>query len=109
MNKLLIATVVSILGHIVGWFYMRAQFKWDIARGLPWIILGGIPMNILFYYGTRWYYDYFGDYWYVRPIGFGMATVVFGVLTWLILDGTPDFKTLLSIALSAIVIAIQLS
>ena len=109
MNKLYMAMAISIIGHIVGWFYMQAQFRWDIARSLPWIIFGGIQTSIFFYYGTRWYYEYFGDYWYIRPIGFGMATITFGVLTWLVLGGTPDFKTWISIVLSAIIIVIQLS
>jgi hypothetical protein len=38
-----------------------------------------------------------------------MATITFGVLTWLVLGGTPDFKTWVSIALSVIIIVIQLS
>ena len=100
---------ISIIGHIVGWFYMQAQFRWDVARSLPWIIFGGIPTSIFFYYGTRWYYEYFQNYWYVRPIGFGMATFVFGIMTWLMLNETPDLRTWISIGLAVVIIVIQLS
>ena len=109
MNKLLIATVVSMLGHITGWFYMQAQFKWEFSKSYWWIILGGIPISFAFYYSTRWYYEHFERYWYVRPIGFGMATIVFSFLTWMILSEVPDTKTWVCVMLSAIIIFIQLS
>tara|TARA_B100000287_G_scaffold216277_1_gene204091 strand:+ start:590 stop:934 length:345 start_codon:yes stop_codon:yes gene_type:complete len=109
MNKLWLAMGISLLGHIVAWFHMQAQFRWEWAKSVWWVILGGIPVSFAFYYGTRWYYEYFGNYWYVRPIGFGMATIVFGFLTWLMLGESPDIRTWISIVLSAVIILIQLS
>ena len=113
---------ISFLGHIVAWFHMQAQFRWEWAKSVWWVLLGGIPVSFAFYYGTRWYYEYFNNYWYVRPIGFGMATFVFGILTWLILHEvpfgfltwamlgeSPDLRTWVSIILSIIIIIIQLS
>ena len=72
-------------------------------------MLGGIPISFAFYYGTRWYYEYFGNYWYVRPIGFGMATIVFTFLTYFILNEIPDTRTTISLILSVIIIMIQIS
>ncbi len=109
MNKLLLALGVSFIGHIIAWFHMQGQFKYEWAKSIYWIALGGVPISFCFYYGTKWYYEYFGNYWYVRPIGFGMATLVFGILTWMILGETPDNRTLISLFLSVVIIAIQLS
>ncbi len=109
MNKLLMAVGISLIGHVWAWFHMQGQFKYEWARSIWWIILGGIPISFCFYYGTRWYYEYFQNYWYVRPIGFGMATIVFGVLTWLILNETPDMRTWITLFLSLAIIVIQLS
>ena len=109
MNKLWMAIGVSMIGHIVAWFYMQGQFKYEWAKSFWWILLGGIPISFTFYYGTRWYYEYFGNYWYVRPIGFGMGTLVFGLLTWLMLNEVPDTRTIISLILSVIIIIIQLS
>ena len=109
MNKLLLAITVSLFGHVLAWFHMQAQFKWEWAKSLWWIVLGGIPISFAFYYGTRWYYEYFNNYWYVRPIGFGMATITMGILTWLILDELPDTRTIICWVLSVIIIIIQLS
>ena len=109
MNKLWLAIGVSLIGHIVAWFHMQGQFKYEWAKSFWWILLGGIPISFCFYYGTRWFYEYFQSYWYVRPIGFGMATIVFGVLTWLVLNETPDMRTWITLFLSLAIIVIQLS
>ena len=109
MNKLLMAMSISLVGHIIAWFHMQGQFKYEWAKSIWWVILGGIPISLCFYYGTRWYYEYFGNYWYVRPIGFGMATIVFAILTWLVLDELPDVRTIICLVLSVIIIIIQLS
>jgi len=109
MSKLSLALILSLVGHIMAWFHMQAQFKWEFAKSFWWIILGGIPISFAFYYSTRLYYEHFERYWYVRPIGFGMATIVFSFLTWMILSEVPDTKTWVCVMLSAIIIFIQLS
>ena len=109
MNKLLMALGISLLGHIWAWFHMQGQFKYEWAKSIWWVILGGIPISFCFYYSTRWFYEYFGNYWYVRPVGFGMATITFGILTWTLLNELPDTRTIISLFLSAIIIILQLS
>ena len=109
MNKLWMAILFSSLGQIVSWFHMQGQFKYEWAKSMWWVVLGGIPISIAFWYGTKWYYEYFGNYWYVRPIGFGMATIVFTFLTWLVLHELPDTRTIISLILSIVIILIQLS
>ena len=86
MSKLWMAIMFSALGQIFSWFHMQGQFKYEWAKSWWWVIFGGIPISLCFFYGTKWYYEYFQNYWYVRPIGFGMATIVFGILTYLILN-----------------------
>ena len=100
---------ISFVGHIIAWFHMQGQFKYEWAKSLWWVVLGGIPISFAFYYGTRWYYEYFQNYWYVRPMGFGMATIVFALLTWMILNEVPDTRTIISLFLSVIIIILQLS
>lgn len=109
MSKLWMAMFVSFLGHVIAWFHMQGQFKYEWAKSMWWIALGGVPISFCFYYGTRWYYDFFGNYWYVRPIGFGMATIVFTILTYLVLHELPDARTIVSLILSVVIILIQLS
>ena len=109
MNKLWMALGVSFIGHVIAWFHMQGQFRYEWAKTWWFIALGGIPISFAFWYGTKWYYEYFGNYWYVRPVGFGMATIVFGLLTWLILNEVPDIRTVISMVLSVVIILIQLS
>ena len=109
MSKLFMAILFSMLGQIVSWFHMQGQFKYEWAKSWWWIILGGVPISFCFYFSTRWFYEYFGKYWYVRPVGFGLATLTFGILTWLILNETPDLRTWICLLLSVIIIILQLS
>ena len=109
MNKLWVALLMSVIGNITAWFHMQGQFKYEWARSFWWVALGGVPISFCFYYGTRWYYEFFGNYWYVRPIGFGMATLIFGILTWIVLNELPDTRTIISLILSVIIIILQLS
>ena len=109
MNKLLMAILFSSLGQIVSWFHMQGQFKYEWARSWWWIILGGIPISVFFYFSTRWMYEYFGNYWYVRPIGFGLSTIIFGTMTSLILHEVPDTNTIIRLFLGIIIVILQLS
>lgn len=109
MKKLLLAFLLSVVGNIIAWFHMQGQFKYEWAKSWWWIILGGVPISFCFYFSTRWFYEYFGKYWYVRPVGFGLATLTFGILTWLLLNETPDLRTWICLLLSVIIIILQLS
>ena len=109
MKKLLLAFLLSVVGNIIAWFHMQGQFRWEWAKSWWWIILGGVPISFCFYFSTRWFYEYFGKYWYVRPVGFGLATLTFGILTWLLLDETPDLRTWICLLLSIIIVILQLS
>jgi len=108
MNKLYIAIILSILGNIIAWFHMNAQFKWEWAKSQWWIILASVPVGYCFYYSTRLFYNYFGEYWAVRPIGFGMATITFGIMTALILNETPSQKIIVSLILACVILYINL-
>ena len=109
MNKLALTLVLSILGNIMAWFLMNAQFKWDWAKSIWWIVLGGIPVSFLFFHGTRLSYEYFGEYWAIRPIGFGIATITFAILTALMLGELPNQRIIVSLILASVILYINLT
>ena len=109
MSKLVLALVMSFLGNVFAWFHMNAQFKWDWAKSQWWILLGGIPVSYLFYYSTRMFYKYYGDYWSVRPIGFGIATLTFAALTAMVLHELPSQRIIISLILACVILYINLS
>ena len=108
-NKLLVALLFSILGNIIAWFHMNAQFRWEWAKSQWWILLVGIPISYLFYYSTRMFYEHFGQYWTVRPIGFGIATITFTVMTALVLGEVPTPRIIISLVLACIILYINLA
>ena len=108
-NKLLVALLFSITGNIIAWFHMNAQFRWEWAKSQWWIVLIGVPISYLFYYSTRMFYEYFGQYWTVRPIGFGVATLTFGILTAVFLKELPSFKIWISLILAVVIILLNIS
>ena len=108
-NKLLVALLFSIIGNIIAWFHMNAQFRWEWAKSQWWILFAGIPISYLFYYSTRMFYSYFGDYWSVRTIGFGIATLTFGMMTALVLHEVPNQRIIVSLILACVILYINLS
>ena len=109
MNKLILALVMSLLGNIIAWFHMNAQFRWEWAKSFWWVVLGGIPISFLFFYSTRMFYQYYGDYWSVRPIGFGIATLTFTTLTAIVLHEVPSQRIVVSLILACVILYINLS
>ena len=108
-NKLLIVLLFSFLGNVLAWLHMNAQFKWDWAKETWWIVLGGIPISFLFYYSTRLSYEHFGQYWAIRPLGFGMATIVFGIFTAVFLKEMPSLKIWISLLLALAIVILNTS
>ena len=109
MNKLSIAIVLSILGNVIAWFHMNAQFRWEWAKSFWWVLLGGIPISFLFFYGTRFSYEYFQQYWAIRPIGFGIATITFAIMTALVLGEVPTPRIIISLILACVILYINLA
>ena len=109
MSKLIYAIILIALAQITNFFHLNAQFKWDWAKSQWWILCGGIPISYLFFYSTKMFYDYFGSYWSVRPIGFGIATIVFGLMTSFILGEMPSQRIIVSLMLAALILYINIS
>ena len=49
MSKLWMALLSSLVGHIIAWFHMHGQFKYEWAKSIWWVVLGGIPISICFF------------------------------------------------------------
>ena len=106
---LITALGMSFLGNIIAWFHMNAQFRWEWAKSQWWILFAGIPISYLFYYSTRISYEHFGQYWAIRPLGFGMATITFGILTAIFLKEIPSLKIWISLLLALAIIILNTS
>lgn len=107
--KLPVAITLSVVGNCIAWFHMNAQFKWEWGKSQWFIALGGIPVSYAFYYSTKFFYQHFNSYWSVRPIGFGIATLIFGLLTTLVLGEIPNQRIIVSLILACVILYINLS
>ena len=109
MSKIIAAILFSTLGHILAWFHMNGQFKYEFMKTQWWILLAGLPVSYLFYYSTRWSYEYFGYVWNIRLIGFGIGTAIFAIMSYLLMNEAPTVKTMICLVLALAIILIQLN
>ena len=63
----------------------------------------------MFFYSTKWSYEHFGAFWNMRLGGFGISTIVFGVMSWLLIGEIPTIKTVISLLLALAIILIQVT
>jgi|TARA_B110000977_G_C10877567_1_gene416162 hypothetical protein len=109
VNKLLVAIGLSVVGHIIAFFHMNGQFRWEFMKSQWWIVLAGLPISYLFYYSTRFSYEHFGYVWNIRLIGFGLGNLIFALMTWGLLNEIPNTKTFICLGLALMIILLQLT
>ena len=111
MNKLLLCLITVGLANIGAWFQHQGQYldKFDWMKN-PWFpFLICAPLGLLFWKSTQYSYEYFGQFWNVRLIGFGFGTIIFGLMTWGILNEAPTLKTIICLLLAACIVLIQVT
>jgi hypothetical protein len=54
-------------------------------------------------------YEHFGAFWNMRLAGFGIGTIIFGVLAWTLIGEVPTLKTIISLLLALAIILIQIT
>lgn len=110
MSKLLLSILICAIANIGVWLQQQGQFlDYKFMKSQLWVMMWSIPLGNMFWLATKLSYEHFGQFWNIRLIGFGMGTIVFGLMTWLILDETPDMKNTISLILAAGIIFIQVS
>ena len=114
MSKLVMAMVILVISNIMAWWQLNAQFTetlkghwfWSSAN---WMAIFGIPIGWLFFHSTRLSYEHFGFTWNIRLIGFGIGTMIFGIMSYLFLREIPTMKTIISLLLALSIILIQVT
>jgi len=72
------------------------------------MIVGAI-ISPVFWHATKLSYEHFGQFWNIRLMGFGMGTIVFGIMTWLLQNEIPTLKTFICLLLAAAIVLIQIT
>ena len=109
--KILAGIGFFIIGHICAWFQLNSQFVWEWWKDKPLLAVGiySVPVGLSFWMATRCIFEETGAAWSARFMGFAASYFVFPLLTWVLLEEsmlTP--KTLTCIALSCMILAVQI-
>ena len=98
------------IAHLLTWFQLNGQFinSWFRDNSLV-VVLMGIPISFTYIYATKYVYEAFGGLvWPGRFIGFSVGMVIFAILTSTIMGEGLTLKTLISLALCACLVLIQI-
>lgn len=107
--NLLYGILFFIGGHIIAWFQLNSQFKWDWAKDHAWVMaLIGIPCSFFYIYGTKFTVNGFdGLLWPTRFVGFGIGIIIYGLLVSYFFNEGLSAKTYISLVLASLLICIQ--
>ena len=99
MSKLWWAIAAQLIGSIIAFFQLQGWVVWNKPwlQSIWWMYATSLIIAPLFFWSTKLSYEHFGYYWAIRPIGFGLATLTFGILTWLLLGEVPTWKIVISL------------
>ena len=111
MSKLWWAVLAQLLGSVIAFFQLQGWVVWDKKwlQSIWWMYITSLVIAPMFFYSTKWSYEHFGAFWNMRLGGFGISTIVFGVMAWWLIGEIPTIKTVISLLLALAIILIQIS
>ena len=110
-NKLVWSILAQLVGAIIAFFQLQGWVVWNKQwlQSVWWLYATSIFIAPLFFYSTKWSYEFFGAFWNMRLAGFGISTIVFGVMAWMMIGEIPTIKTMISILLAVAIILVQVT
>ena len=112
MTKLWWAIFAQTAAAILAFFQLQGHYVWtDIKffKTMWWVYGTSIIIAPLFFYSTIWSYEHFGAFWNMRLAGFGIGTLVFGIMAWTLIGEIPTIKTIICLLLAIAIILIQVT
>ena len=112
MSKLWMSIIAQTIAGILAFLQLQAWVAWpkiQFFKSLTWLYLTSIVIAPLFFYSTKWSYEHFGAFWNMRLAGFGISTIIFGIMAWQFIGEMPTIKTLICILLAIAIILIQIT
>jgi len=110
MREIVISFLLFTLGQLFIWFQTNSQFISEWCKEHPWVLAAcGVPISYILIKATTYVVTGFdGLLWPGRFIGLGSGIIVFAICTWIFMGEGINSKTMISIALSTILILIQI-
>lgn len=111
IKDLLIGAFLYFLGQLITYYQLNGQFIWEWFKKHPYLIAClGIPISFIFIYATKYSVSGFdGQMWPQRFVGFATGMIVYAWGTSYYFNQPIDMKTGVSLALSLLLIIIQVA
>ena len=113
LKYIIYCCIIFFIVQTVIWFQLNSQFikGWDWFKNNPFLLsLLGVPISILLIYGTKLGYVGFNELlWPQRLILFALGIISFSFCTWYFLGENLSTKTIISISIAVILVAILAS
>ena len=108
--KLLLGILLFLLAHIITFFQLNGQFKWEWFVKNEWVLaLMGIPISFLYIWATKSTVNGLdGLLWPARFIGFGVGMIVYAILVSYYFNEGFTLKTMTTLILAIMIVSIQL-
>ena len=96
---------------MVGYHSTNSWFGWNKPwlQSIWWMYVTSLIIAPMFFYSTKMSYEHFGAFWNMRLAGFGISTIVFGIMAWWLIGEIPTLKTIISLLLALAIILIQVT
>ena len=110
LKELLIGALLFFVGQIIAWYQTNGQFLSPWIKQHPVIVSGlvGIPVGMLYIYGTAYVATYSGgELWPVRIVGFVTGILGFTLLTYIHLKEPVTLKTGVILLLMTVIVLLQ--
>jgi len=112
VSKLVLAMLLQVLASGLAFFQLQGHYVWTnitFLKSMWWVYLTSLIIAPAFWYSTKWSYEHFGAFWNMRLAGFGIGTIIFGIMSWSLIGEVPTLKTLICILLAMAIILIQVT
>jgi hypothetical protein len=103
--------ILFAIANVFAWFQFNSQFVWEWFEDKPIITCAifSFPMSVLFWHAINSVMSETDQLWTSKLVGFGVGNIVFGALTWIILNQSMlTAKTMTCLALASLIIGIQI-
>ena len=112
MTKLWWAIFAQTIAAILAFFQLQGHYVWPefkFFKTMWWVYGTSVIIAPLFFYSTMWSFEHFGAFWNMRLAGFGIGTLVFGIMAWSLIGEIPTMKTFVCLLLAVAIILIQVT
>jgi|TARA_Y100000310_G_C20279051_1_gene621706 hypothetical protein len=109
LSPLISGIVFYLLAHIIVFFQLNGQFKWDWFKEHEWVMaIIGIPISFLYLWGTKYTVQGLdGLLWPTRFIGFGIGMIIYALGVSYFFNEGMNAKTFISLGLAVLLVCIQ--